>query len=138
VVMQLRNLTTHRRATETLKMRAPDTSSAEWIAEAPTVSAAANAPTSAMTNFGTARFTDATATSRNGQAGPISDPAWRAGAIGFVSEQPGSRAGAPARFFAARTAAHAFPSALNSNGTAFKVTWRNGTQTGKKPPPGAI
>jgi Peptidase A4 family len=76
VTISLSDETTGELATKTLNMSAPDTSSAEWIAEAP---AAASGDGSMsilpLADFGKVTFTSASA-SAGGHTGSISDPDW--------------------------------------------------------------
>ncbi len=65
-----------------LTMTAPDVSSAEWIAEAPsTCGESGSCRPLPLTNFGSAAFTSSSATTAAGHTGSISDPAWNAAAI---------------------------------------------------------
>ena len=62
VTVQLRNRTTHETFTKTLTMRAPDVSSANWIAEAPITTVDRHESYVPLTDFGDIRFADAHAT----------------------------------------------------------------------------
>lgn len=125
VTVELRNLTTGASFRKTLSMAAPDTSSAEWIAEAPATSTPGGETILPLTDFGTVDFTSATATASGGDAGTIADPAWTATRIVLRS---GSRGGGPGPFgpFASDTvsSAEAIPTTLLADGAAFAVTWR--------------
>jgi hypothetical protein len=120
VTVKLRNLTRKTSFTKRLTMPvAPDVSSAEWIAEAPsTCTSSGDCVPLPLTNFGTVPFSSARATT-SGYIGTISDPAWGATAIvlqgsgGFLSRRFGGMA----------TAADATPSDLSPTGGAFSVTW---------------
>ena len=81
VTVQLRNLTTGKSFTKTLRMASPDTASAEWIAEAPSALTPGGTRILPLTDFGTVRFTSATATSTGGHTGTIADSAWTASRI---------------------------------------------------------
>jgi hypothetical protein len=111
--------TTGQSTSKTLQMDNPDTSSAEWIAEAPSAcdgsGASGSCQTLPLADFGTVQFTSATATA-NGHTGTISDPAWSAQPVqlggGSVSEVSyGSGTGSSA----------ATPSSLSSDGSSFSV-----------------
>jgi hypothetical protein len=98
VTINLSDETSGQSVSKTLTMSNPDTSSAEWIAEAPascSQSATSCSPLP-LTNFGTVKFSGATATTTDGHTGPISDLAWTAtqvalqtGADGYGSGDPG-------------------------------------------------
>jgi hypothetical protein len=109
---------------KTLQMSNPDVSSAEWIAEAPSScdQSASNCTPLPLADFGTVRFTNATATATSGQTGTVSDPSWSAAAVtlspsasglGFASYTPATQSGS----------AGATPSSLSSDGSSFSVAW---------------
>jgi len=121
VTVSLTDETTGASATKTLQMSDPDTSSAEWIAEAPSQCDGDGAcQPLALADFGTVNFSSASATA-GGHTGTISDPDWTAtpvalsggaGDPGFVSDQGSSSAGAQ-------------PTALSSGGSSFSVSWQS-------------
>jgi hypothetical protein len=108
VTVALSDDTTGQSATSTLQMSSPDTSSAEWIAEAPSEcdSTLTNCQPLDLTDFGTVQFTDATTTA-NGHAGTISDSAWTPSAVEIGDNG----------------AAGAQPTSSNSAGSAFSVKY---------------
>jgi hypothetical protein len=107
VTVSLSNQTTGSSTTRALKMNTPDTSTAEWIAEAPSsVDGYGDMQTLPLANFGSVDFTSATATA-GGHTGPISDSAW--------SAQPVQLNG---------TGAGAQPGGLSSDGATFSVAWQ--------------
>jgi hypothetical protein len=119
VTVVMSNQTTGQSTSKTLQMDNPDTSSAEWIAEAPAACDGGGASGSCqvlpLADFGTVQFTSATATA-NGHTGTISDPNWSAqsvqlggGGVSDVSYSSGAGASAAA------------PSSLSSDGSAFSV-----------------
>jgi hypothetical protein len=120
VTFVLRNLTRKTSFTKTVTMAAPDVSSAEWIAEAPSAcSSYGRCETLPLTNFGTVKFSSAKATASDGHAGTISDSLWSATAI-----QLQSRRGDPfGRFATEIGATQADPSSLSTDGSAFSVSW---------------
>jgi hypothetical protein len=126
VTVQVSNLTTKKSFSKTIAMASPDTSSAEWIAEAPSVVAPGGTQVLPLTNFGTVKFSSAAATTADGHTGPISDPAWTATRIELVTQGAG-RPTPFSRFVAAGTAATAMPTTLSSNGRAFSVAWKAGS-----------
>jgi hypothetical protein len=111
-------------------MSDPDTSSAEWIAEAP--STCADGTTGCqplpLADFGNVTFTNASATA-GGHTGTISDPGWTSQAVALNSDDAGSGLGDPG-FASEQSSAGASPSALASTGSSFSVSWSgSGTQS---------
>ena len=92
VILQITNRTTHVRVTKRATVAAPDLTSAEWIAEAPSeCSSSGLCQTLPLANFGAVAFTSSAATG-DGHAGTISDPAWTATPIELSEgHQGGSR-----------------------------------------------
>jgi hypothetical protein len=124
VSLRLRNLTTRTVVNKKLRMVAPDLSSAEWIAEAPsTCTSSGNCRPLPLANFGTVPFLNATATSA-GHSGTIADTAWSSTAI----ELQGGNGPTPGRFGSAAPSAGATPTALSSQGS-FAVNWQPAPQT---------
>ncbi len=124
--MTLHDTTTGQSASKTVQASAIDTSSAEWIAEAPSLcSGDGGCQPVPLADFGTVEFTSATATA-GGHTGPISDASWQAQAV-----QLSSSGGDPQ--FAAydgSSSAGAQASGLSSDGSAFSVSWQaSGTAT---------
>jgi hypothetical protein len=116
VTLQIRNLTRKTKFTKVVRMSAPDLSSAEWVAEAPSACTASGSCTVLpLTNFGTVPFAQASATA-NGHTGPISDAAWSATTIQLVADANATGEPAPAG---------AVPSALSPDGTVFTVTMQS-------------
>jgi Peptidase A4 family len=123
VTLNLSDATSGQSITKTLTMSNPDTSSAEWIAEAPSScgQSATNCSPLPLANFGSVNFSGATATTSDGHTGPISDPAWTATDValqGGLGEYGGPQ-------FASDTSstASATPSSLSSDGESFSVAW---------------
>jgi hypothetical protein len=105
VIVNLKNLTRKTSFTKRLVMSAPDVSSAEWIAEAPSAcSSSGDCRTLPLANFGTVSFTSAMALAA-GHGGTIVDAGWTATAIELQSFTG------------------AFPSELSADGGSFSVTW---------------
>ena len=106
-------------------MAAPDTSSAEWIAEAPSICSSENTcRLTALTDFDTVGFSQASATS-DGHTGTISDPDWTTTALQL--EDGGGGFG---RYGAESSPAQATPGALRSAGAGFTVSWAKGQSPG--------
>jgi Peptidase A4 family len=122
VTIWLADQSTGQSVTKNLQMSNPDTSSAEWIAEAPSeCDGSGNCQPLPLSDFGTVNFTGAAATA-NGHTGTISDPNWTAQAIALgssgdvypTSYDPGQ----------ATSTAGATPSSLASDGSSFSVSWQ--------------
>ena len=122
VLVQVIDRTRKTRFTKNLTMAAPDLSSAEWIAEAPSeCSSSGRCDALALTNFGSVNFTRTFATG-NGVGGTISSPNWMSTAIQLVPDahrgygyfDPSSGGGS----------AGAAPGALLPDGSGFSVTWQ--------------
>jgi hypothetical protein len=133
IVVQLRNLTTRHAFSKTLRMKAPDTASANWIAEAPVLSLRKRDVYIPLTDFGAVRFTGAQATTVAGHSGPIGDAAWKQRRVYFLSTHGG--ADLADTFIAEETAAHVIPSALSSSGDSFSATWHQGRPAREAPKP---
>jgi len=98
---------------------APDVSSAEWIAEAPSVcTSGGRCAVLPLANFGGVNFVVTKATA-GGHTGTVSDPAWSATAISLAGGGPMG----PRRFMPAVLTATAAPTPLSPDGSAFGVTW---------------
>jgi len=124
VTVDLSNQTTGASFTKTLQMSDPDTSSAEWIAEAPSscqqgLSSCTPLP---LTDFGTVTFTNASATTTGGHTGTISDSDWSPAALSLNSGASASGFGG-AEFTSQQSTAGATPSGLSSDGSSFSVNW---------------
>ena len=125
VTMTLDDLTQHRSFIKRLHVATVDTTSAEWILEAPSAcTSATDCHTLPLADFGSAGFSSAAAVTTTGHRGAITDRAWTTTKISlaptgrqFISD-PGA------------SLATAVPSTLSSNGSAFTVAYRSlGTQT---------
>ncbi len=119
VRLVLRDGTSHRTFSRTLNAAVVDTSSAEWIVEAPSECSSATAcRTLPLADFGATRFTRATAWMSTGHAGSISDRSWGATRIRLT---PGGR-----RFVglgAHSAGGGALPSGLSRGGSSFVVRY---------------
>jgi hypothetical protein len=129
VSIAMTNQTTGKSFNKTLQMDNPDTSSAEWIAEAPSAcqgSADGECQTLPLADFGSVSFSGATATG-GGQTGTAAD--WNAtpmqlspsasGALGGGQFGPGMGDGSGSD----AASAGAVPSELSGDGGAFSVAW---------------
>jgi hypothetical protein len=116
--------------TKQLQMTNPDTSSAEWIAEAPSsMSPGGNYETLPLADFGKVTFTGASATS-DGHTGSIADPQWSVQQVELASpsgrDWAGGGAGIAANgagFVSDSSSAGAQTSSLSGDGTSFSVAW---------------
>jgi hypothetical protein len=145
VSLYIRDRTTNQTWSRTLTMTSatPDTSTAEWVAEAPS-ECASGAMSSCtplpLANFGKATFGDSYTTS-NGHTGSISDSNWTAEAIAL---EPSSRSvfgGGPGGYldggyggYSADTSSgtsggSAAPTGLSNGGTTFSVDYGASLQT---------
>jgi len=122
VVVALSDQTTGGSVTKTLPMSDPDTSSAEWIAEAPsTCDQESNCQPLPLTDFGDVNFSAASATA-GGHTGTISDSNWTPAAVQLNGSSDNDGIGG-ASFTSDQSTAGAQPSALSSDGSAFSVAW---------------
>lgn len=137
VVVSLVNLTQATPAFTFIKKHmhspAPDTSAAEWIAEAPSNCNSHNSCTPlALTNFGTVTFSSATASSvgvDGHHTGVINDPAWSWGTINL-------QAGSGHFRYGHDLPPSADPGSLAVTGDSFAVTYAAGGATGPSGPTG--
>jgi Peptidase A4 family len=118
VTLQIKNLTRKTTFTKTLRMSAPDLSSAEWVAEAPsTCTSAGRCAQLPLSNFGSLFFTRASTTA-DAHMGTISDPAWTATPIQLVPD-------ADLQFISnGQGTSGAVPTALSADGTSFRIDWQ--------------
>jgi hypothetical protein len=121
VTVSLKNLTMRKRFSKTFSTVSPlDTSSAEWIAEAPSLCRSGNqCIVVPLSNFGTTSFTRATAIA-NGHPGTLSDPTWSSGPVVLGPDTT------PQSSFGVVANTHgALPSAISADGLSFAVTWQD-------------
>jgi hypothetical protein len=109
VTVSLSDQTTGQSYTNTLQMSNPDTSSAEWIAEAPSASdGQGDLQQLPLADFGTVDFSNASATA-GGHTGTVSDTSWTSQAVQLTRSSSGG----------------AQPSGLSSDGSSFSVAWQS-------------
>ncbi|MGA8339905.1 MAG: G1 family glutamic endopeptidase [Solirubrobacteraceae bacterium] len=114
----LKDETTGQSFSQTVQSPNPDTSSAEWVAEAPSqCDGSGNCTPLPLSDFGTVDFSNATATA-NGHTGPISDSDWSAQPIAL-----GSGGSYDVSYGSGGNTAGATPSTLSSGGSSFSVSW---------------
>lgn len=134
VTIVLEDLTEHRGFRQALYAAQLDTTSADWIVEAPSAcDDNANCVTLPLADFGTAAVSSARALMRGGRSGTITSRWWVTTRIALRPHNP--------RFFAGtadRTGAAAIPSTLSAGGSVFSVSYRASTtspgQTGSSGP----
>ena len=130
VTVSLADVTTGQSMTKTLQTSNPDTSSAEWIAEAPTIVKDGKLErVLPLADFGKVTFSGASATA-SGHTGSISDSEWKAEKILLLpssSEFLGPPSGFPSprsgEVVPVESAGGATSSSLRSGGSAFSVSW---------------
>ncbi len=129
--MSLSDQTTGKSVSKTLQMTNPDTSSAEWIAEAPSIeSQGGGYQVLPLANFGKANFTNAAATA-GGQTGSISDPNWTvqevqlssSGGVPLLGGGWFNPAGSGVGALSAESLTEASPSSLSNGGSSFSVSY---------------
>jgi hypothetical protein len=118
VLVQIKNRTRKTSFTKALQVAAPDLTSAEWIAEAPSsCNTAGRCTVLPLANFGAVTFTRAAAIASS-HPGTITDPTWANESISLVPES--------VRFFAPQASsstAGATPGAVSADGRSFPVSW---------------
>lgn len=121
VTVTLTDLTRRRSFTTHVHPAVVDTTSAEWIVEAPSVcSSSTNCHVLPLADFGSAGFSAASATTSTGHRGTIEDRRWSTTRISLA---------ASGRTFVSDPAAPpamAAPSSLWTKGSAFTVTYQGG------------
>jgi hypothetical protein len=119
VTMSLANQTTRKRYSNRSEVQqAVDTSSAEWIAEAPSLCRSQSAcDVVPLSNFRTVGFTNIAATA-NGHMGVLTDPAWLLTPLALVSSS------GAAHYTAKSNASGAVPNPISSTGRAFSIGYR--------------
>ncbi|HWD75990.1 MAG TPA: G1 family glutamic endopeptidase [Solirubrobacteraceae bacterium] len=128
VTLTLTNQTRHRTFTRRLHASVLDTTSAEWILEAPSVCTSTTCQTLPLADFGSTGFSAASAKTTAGHTGTIDDRHWTTTKITLAEGGRqfivGGVIGAP---FATAT-----PSSLTAKDSAFTVTY-NGSSSGFTP-----
>jgi hypothetical protein len=135
VALHLHDLSTGASYGKQVRTSSPDTSSAEWIAEAPSVcaSGSTNCQTLPLADFSRVTFSGATAATRGGGMSPVDSPSFHVTAVRL--EASGVRLGIPGRAIISSSSAQATPGALAKSGSSFTVTWEPGQSLMVSPPP---
>ena len=127
VTLRLTDHTQNESFSKQITAKSVDTSSAEWIAEAPSACATINfCEPLPLTNFGSTIFTAARARTTTGFDGPIASPAWDTTKIVLSS---GGRV-----FIGYGPASKSSPSALLRSGSSFQVSYSQSDATPSPPP----
>jgi hypothetical protein len=132
ITMTVADLTQGTRATEHRRFPQADTTSAEWIAEAPSHCRGRACRPLRLSDFGDVSFTNAAARIHDGAGGTITAPRWSAQAIELTDSFADGFAGAQ---FGTRELVTAVPSVLDPTGSSFGVAWA--TQSSSAPGAGA-
>jgi hypothetical protein len=118
VTMTLNDATTHRSFHKTVSAALIDTSSAEWIAEAPSVCLGeSSCQTLPLADFGSAQFTSARVQTTRGHVGSISDRSWGRTKISLL---PG-RGRVLTTAELQNSSGEAIPTSLSRRGSEFTV-----------------
>jgi hypothetical protein len=121
VTLRLRDTSTGATFTKATRMASPDTTSAEWILEAPaSCTSDGRCRQLALGDFGTIAFANATATTALGHTGTISDVGWRHRSISLTG---GFDRGPRGGFGRLDTGGTATSSALSPTGRSFTVDY---------------
>jgi Peptidase A4 family len=125
VYVSLNNDTTGGSFSKTLQTSSIDTSSAEWIAEAPSqCDSGGNCTPLPLADFSNVAFSGATATDSSGHTGPINDSSWSSQPVALSPSQGGS--GFSSQFTSTdsqSSSAGAQASSLSSDGSSFSVAY---------------
>ncbi|MGH2890175.1 MAG: G1 family glutamic endopeptidase [Solirubrobacteraceae bacterium] len=122
VTLTLADAATGRSFHRTLRASQLDTTSAEWILEAPSLCSGNSCRTLPLANFGSTGFAFAGATSTAGDSGPIQAPGWNATSISMTASGQ-SRGGTGARRAASVSVVPTTPS---YGGSLFTVSFDDG------------
>ena len=132
VTVSMSDQTTGKSTIKTLQMSNPDTSSAEWIAEAPAAQTSYGSYSILpLADFGSVTFTNASATA-GGHTGSLADPSWTVQRVDMASAATSPALGRPARFSpaglgaAGQSAGGASAGGVSGDGTSFTVTYSSG------------
>jgi hypothetical protein len=127
VSIRLRDVTRGSTFSKTLRMSAPDVTSAEWIVEAPAgCDSSGSCWQLPLADFGSVRFTHAGATSVSGHSGTISDSAWSATKMNLSQARSGGNGRTTVGSMSGALAA-----ALSASGDAFSVSYGDASTFGK-------
>jgi hypothetical protein len=120
VTITLNDLTSRKSVTKKLRASQLDTTSAEWIAEAPSDCNGNNCQPLPLSDFNSVTFKSAAAELANGHSGSISSSYWAATSIA-LNELSGASFGG--REFGPRALVTAVPTTLGPAGSSFAISW---------------
>jgi hypothetical protein len=123
VALHLHDLSTGTSFGRTVRMHSPDTSSAEWIAEAPSqcASGARRCQTLPLADFSSVTFYGATASTPGAPMSPIDSAAFHATKV--TLKGGGAELGTPGHAIVSTSGAQATPSTLADSGSSFSIAW---------------
>jgi hypothetical protein len=130
VTIRISDLTRGTTYAKTLVASAIDTTSAEWIVEAPSSCSAASCRVLPLADFATTTFTAARAVSTTGHEGVIDDPAWVGSSIDLAADA--SPFGGMRRFRGGGSG-NATAGTLSASGGSFTVTFAPATTASSSP-----
>jgi Peptidase A4 family len=127
ITFSLKNLTRKTRFSKVVTAQQPlDTSSAEWIAEAPSdCGSFGRCHVVPLTNFGTVTFSNIAAIG-NDHGGTLTDPSWTATPIELISD--GSQSGFLGQNQDPISGVGAVPGDISGDGRSFSVGWQRNLQ----------
>ena len=130
VMLQVKNRSRSKTFTTTLPFASVDSSSAEWVAEAPSACNQFRCRQLSLPNFGSVQFTKVAALGNSIGGTLTSNPGWTATSISLVPTQSSGFFPGPDRFAAAAaSSAGATPSAPTADGRGFTVSWASAPAT---------
>lgn len=123
VSISISDQTTGQSVNKTLQMSNPDTSTAEWIAEAPAaVQGDGSMQILPLANFGKVTFTDSSATA-GGHTGAIGDPAWTVQRVDLDNSGVATDVAYDPYGQAQQSSAGASTGGLSTDGSSFTVSY---------------
>ena len=127
VELRIENRTQHWRFVRKITWGTPDTSSAEWVAEAPFSCVRFKCHTVPLANFGSVTLHDVAATG-NGSPGTLTNPAWRITPLALVPCVPAQSGGRGLeRVDREAGPPGASPSKIAVHGSRFSISWIGAT-----------
>jgi hypothetical protein len=127
VLLQLKDRTRGVTFTKRATVGAPDVSSAEWIAEAPSSCSDFRCNPLPLANFGSVTFSRIAVRDGTGHPGTLTDPAWTLNPIQLVPQAHGGYGfyPGPDRGYVtyASTAGTSAPGGLSQDGRSFTLSW---------------
>ena len=124
MIFELRDRTRGTAASMRAVDTAPDLTSADWIAEAPSSCSSASCVAEPIANFSSVAFSQVSVTG-NGHVGALADPTWTSVPVQLVPTAQQSFWSGPLRGNVSydSTAGTCLPSTTTAAGTSFKIAW---------------